>query len=125
MYKGGRGGLAKDEWEAVRLYRLAADQGNANALFNLGVMYKNGRGGLAKDKREAARLYKLAADQGDADAWFELRIVPVIGLVIVGVLAAIVAVAAVGVATATGIPSIVAFIPLMIIVYLFFLCPVA
>src|SRR5262249_49801410 len=29
MYEHGRGGLAKDEREAVRLYKLAADQGDA------------------------------------------------------------------------------------------------
>jgi TPR repeat protein len=28
MYEQGRGGLAKDAEEAVRLYRLSADQGN-------------------------------------------------------------------------------------------------
>ena len=31
MYEHGRGGLAKDEREAVRLYKLAADQGNDEA----------------------------------------------------------------------------------------------
>jgi TPR repeat protein len=49
----------------VRLYKLAADQGYAQAQVNLGVMYERGRGGLAKDEREALRLYKLAADQED------------------------------------------------------------
>jgi len=31
MYEHGRGGLAKDERGAVRLYKLAADQGNNEA----------------------------------------------------------------------------------------------
>jgi TPR repeat protein len=62
----GRGGLAKEEREAARLYKLAADQGNAYGQDNLGDMYRNGRGGLAMDEREAVRLYKLAADQGNA-----------------------------------------------------------
>ena len=48
-------------------YRLAADQGDAAAQFNLGVMYDNGRGVL-KDEAEAVRWYRLAAEQGDADA---------------------------------------------------------
>jgi TPR repeat protein len=57
---------AKNDNEAVRLFRLAADQGNALGQANLGIMYAQGRGGLAKDDKEAVRLYRLAADQGDA-----------------------------------------------------------
>jgi uncharacterized membrane protein required for colicin V production len=68
-----RGGLAKDDREAVRLYKLAADQGEATGQANLGDMYRDGRGGLAKDDREAARLYKLAADQGDEYAQAALK----------------------------------------------------
>jgi len=56
--------LAKDDREAARLFKLAADQGLREAQYNLGVFYEQGRGGLAKDDREAARLFKLAADQG-------------------------------------------------------------
>ena len=62
----GRGGLPKDEREAARLYKLAADQGNAGRQVNLGFLYAQGLGGLPKDEHEAARLYKLAADQGNA-----------------------------------------------------------
>jgi TPR repeat protein len=35
MYLNGRGGLAKDEAEAIRWYRRAAAQGNAAAKDNL------------------------------------------------------------------------------------------
>ena len=70
----GRGGLPKDDREAARLYKLAADQGNAAAQNNLGVFYEQGRGGLPKDDREAARLYKLAADQGNAIAQVNLGV---------------------------------------------------
>ena len=45
----------------MRLYKLPADQRNAHAQFNLGVLWEQGRGGLSKDDREAARLYQLAA----------------------------------------------------------------
>jgi TPR repeat protein len=65
-YRYGSGGQQKDEREAARLYRLAADQGNAEAQAMLGLFYEQGRGGLSKDAREAARLYRLAADQGNA-----------------------------------------------------------
>jgi TPR repeat protein len=56
----------KDDREAVRLYRLAEDQGNVDACVNLGGMYARGLGGLVQDDREAVRLYRLAADQGNA-----------------------------------------------------------
>ena len=61
-------GLTKEEGEAARLYRLAAEQGNAEAQTTLARFYETGRGGLAKDEPEAARLYRLAADQGNAYA---------------------------------------------------------
>ena len=70
MYNNGEGVL-KDDAEAVRWYRLAADQGLASAQLNLGVKYANGEGVL-KDDAEAVRWYRLAADQGHADAQFIL-----------------------------------------------------
>ena len=51
--------------------RRAADQGNADAQFNLGVMYAEGRG-VPRDDAEAARWYRCAADQGEAAAQFNL-----------------------------------------------------
>jgi TPR repeat protein len=68
MYELGLGRLTKDEREAVRLYKLAADQGYATGQTYLGAMYERGLGGLAQDEREAMRLYKLAADQGNDEA---------------------------------------------------------
>lgn len=68
-YRYGRGdGVAKDEQEAVRLYKLAADQGNAGAQSNLGNMHADGRGGLKVDRDEAMRLWKLAAAGGSEAA---------------------------------------------------------
>ena len=57
----------EDDAEAVRWYRLAAEQGDASAQYSLGVMYDFGRGVL-EDDAEAVRWYRLAAEQGDADA---------------------------------------------------------
>jgi TPR repeat protein len=71
-YENGLGGLSKDDREAVRLYKLAADQGYAPAQSSLAFMYGSGLGGLSKDEREAVRLYKLAADQGNAFAQVNL-----------------------------------------------------
>ena len=70
MYDNGRG-VAKDDAEAARWYRKAADQGNAGAQINLGLMYEHGRG-VAKDDAEAVRWYRKAADQGDAAAQINL-----------------------------------------------------
>ena len=58
--------------EAVRFWRLAAEQGHADAQFGLGVMFYNGRG-VAQDRAEAIRLYRLAAAQGHAGATAALR----------------------------------------------------
>ena len=51
--------------------RIAAEQGDADAQFNLGVLYKNGRG-VAVDAVKAALWFRLAADQGHASAQFSL-----------------------------------------------------
>jgi TPR repeat protein len=59
--------------ELARLYKFAADQGNAEAQVSLALMYENGRGVEMNDK-EAARLYKLAADQGNATAQANLGV---------------------------------------------------
>jgi TPR repeat protein len=71
MFDNGRG-VAQDYAEAVRLYSLAAAQGNAFAQFNLGVMFEKGRG-VAKDRAEAIRWYRLAAAQGNAGATAALK----------------------------------------------------
>jgi TPR repeat protein len=66
--------LPKDDREAARLFKLAADQGNASAQVHLGFFYSQGRGGLPKDDCEAARLYKQAADQGYDFGQFNLGV---------------------------------------------------
>ena len=49
----------------------AAQKGDADAQFALGVMYKHGIG-VAQDYPEAFKYYKQAADQGNIDAQFAL-----------------------------------------------------
>jgi TPR repeat protein len=61
MYADGQG-VGKDEAEAVRLYRKAADLGNTDAMNHLGDMYFYGRG-VAKDEAKAVDLYRKAAGQ--------------------------------------------------------------
>ncbi len=60
-YANGKG-VSKNLKKAVRLYTLAANQGDVTAQTNLGYYYENG--GLPKDPGKAAELYILAADQG-------------------------------------------------------------
>ena len=71
------GGLAIMGLSAQDYYldavRQAADQGDANAQFNLGFMYANGEG-VPKDDAEAARWYRMAANQGDAAAQYSLGV---------------------------------------------------
>ena len=45
-------GVAQDAAEAVRWFRLAAEQGDALAQFDLGVMYATG-GGVPQDDAAA------------------------------------------------------------------------
>ena len=73
MYRRGEG-VVEDLAEAARLYRFAADQGNADAQCHLGMMYKKGTG-VERDLVEAVRLLQLAADQGDADAQYHLGVI--------------------------------------------------
>ena len=61
----------KNEKEAFKWYKKAAEQGDAWAQNNLGVCYENGQG-VTKDKKEAAKWYRKAAEQGEASAQFYL-----------------------------------------------------
>jgi len=63
--------VAKDEVEAVKWYRKAAEQNLAQAQYNLGVSYANGLG-VAKDEAQAVSWYRKAADQNLAQAQFNL-----------------------------------------------------
>jgi hypothetical protein len=59
--------------EAFRWYSLAAEQKNAHAQLNLGVMYDTGAG-VKMDKKKAAKWYTLAANQGNATAQSKLGV---------------------------------------------------
>ena len=71
MYRDGEG-IPEDDAEAVRWFRLAAEQGYAEAQHNLGIAYANGRG-VPADDAEAVRWYRLAGEQGLADAQLNLE----------------------------------------------------
>jgi hypothetical protein len=63
--------IEKDFKEAAKWFRKAADQGDAMAQNNLGVMYDLGQG-VPKDDREAFKWYQKAANQGYAQAQYNL-----------------------------------------------------
>ncbi|MEG9862082.1 MAG: tetratricopeptide repeat protein [Parvularculales bacterium] len=57
----------------MKWYRHAADQGFAQAQFNLGNMFRAGEG-VPQDKEQALTLYKQAAEQGLAQAQANLGV---------------------------------------------------
>jgi TPR repeat protein len=60
-------GVVKDENEAAKWYRLAAEQGEVNGQVNIAYFYEMGIG-VVKDPKEAVKWYRLAAEQGNATA---------------------------------------------------------
>ena len=60
-YKSGDYATALREWKPL------AEQGDATAQSNLGLMYQKGKG-VPKDNKEAVKWSRKAADQGNADA---------------------------------------------------------
>ena len=66
-------GVAKNDQEAVKWYRLAAEAGFARAQTNLGLMYADGAG-VAENDQEAVKWYRLAAEAGDARAQTNLGV---------------------------------------------------
>jgi TPR repeat protein len=66
LYDKGQG-VPQSDQEAMRWYRLAADQGEPRAQYNLGLMYLNGQG-VRADPVIAYYLISLSAAQGDKHA---------------------------------------------------------
>ncbi len=60
-----------DYTTALREWRLLAEQGDALAQYNLGVLYRKGRG-VPQDDVQARQWYAKAAAQGQAKAQFNL-----------------------------------------------------
>jgi uncharacterized protein len=65
MYRDGKG-LPKNYAEAIKWFRLAADQGFAIAQYDLGLMYANGLG--PQDYVQAHMWLSLSAAQDTQDA---------------------------------------------------------
>ena len=65
-------GISQDPTRALKLFRVAADRGEARAQYFLGSAYEKGLG-VSLNSAEAVRLYKLSADQGNEQAAERLR----------------------------------------------------
>ncbi|MGA2170957.1 MAG: hypothetical protein ABSG62_22455, partial [Terracidiphilus sp.] len=59
--------MTQDNRQAAACYRKAAEQGYADAQFNLGVAYAYGEG-VRQDYARAAVWLRKAAEQGHAEA---------------------------------------------------------
>ena len=66
-------GVMENKGEFIRLLRLAADGGNADAQRRLGYCFEIGKG-VEKNIYEAVRYYRLAADQNHPTAMCDLAI---------------------------------------------------
>lgn len=64
---------SKNYSKAVKSFKTAADQGNAMAQYNLGLMYAKGEG-LAQDYQQALFWLRKAAEQGVALAAYNLAV---------------------------------------------------
>ena len=65
--------LSGDYATALREWKPLAEQGNASAQKNMGVLYNNGKG-VPQDYKTAVKWYRLAAEQGDAPAQSNLGV---------------------------------------------------
>ena len=70
IYHNGQG-VAQDYKEAVKWYRLAANQGDAESQTKLGIMYSQGLG-VTQDYKKAFSWYQKAAEQGNVQGQFVL-----------------------------------------------------
>jgi len=68
----GRGGVDRDYQQAAEWFSKSAEQGHADAQYNLGELYNKGRG-VKKNKKIAQKWYKAAAEQGHVKAKYRAR----------------------------------------------------
>ena len=78
VYLAGLGGVAKDDAEAARLTRLAAEQGFPPAEYDMALLYFTGRG-VPKNMEESARWLEKAANRGIVPAQNNLALLYAVG----------------------------------------------
>lgn len=72
-------GVPQDKTEAAYWFRKAAEQGEADAQYRLGIMYADGDG-LPQDTAQALEWLRKAGEQGVAEAWYRLSVMYNTGL---------------------------------------------
>ncbi len=70
--------MPQDYTEALKWFRLAAEQGFDRAQYILGVMYSDGLG-VPQDDVEAVKWDRLAVEQGYAPAQYNLGLMYLLG----------------------------------------------
>lgn len=65
-------GIPKDQGEALRWFRKAADRGEPQSERILGLLYETAGAGLARDDKQAVYWYGRAAEHGNAPAQAKL-----------------------------------------------------
>ena len=78
LYEDSKGGLSQDYKESAFWYKKAADQGNAQAQYNLGLLYEDGKG-VTQDYYEASQWYKRASNNGFSEAQNNLGVLYIMG----------------------------------------------
>jgi len=68
-------------YEAIKLFRMAADLDHAGAQFNLGNAYANGNV-VKKDKNVATKWFRLAAENGNAYLNYEIAMIFEYGFIV-------------------------------------------
>ena len=58
---------------ALREWKPLAEQGDADAQSNLGLLYRKGRG-VPQDYKTAVKWFRLATEQGNASAQYNLGV---------------------------------------------------
>jgi TPR repeat protein len=72
MYFLGKGGLAKNPEESLRLIQQAVAGDDPQTWDRVAGFYERGDYGLPKDEKQAARLFKQASDEGNSFAQYHL-----------------------------------------------------
>ena len=67
-------GVGAAQQEYTDELRAKAEQGDAEAQFDLGSIYEYGIGGVPQDQAEAVRWWRMAAEQGNLLAYYGLAL---------------------------------------------------
>lgn len=79
VYTAGHAGVTQNFDRAAMWFQKAAEQGVANAAYNMGVLHHQGLG-MKPDIDEAIRWYAMAAEQGHPEAQYNLAIAYIEGI---------------------------------------------